>query len=77
MHNRLITFQFGAWASFATWVGLAVFSTLKVCRYHQLENIQVSMYRERQRLVNDSGSPSAPLDGRSTPPLPAPNPDTP
>ncbi|CAD0204078.1 unnamed protein product [Chrysodeixis includens] len=60
------TAQFGVWAAFATWVGLAVFSTLKVCRYHQLENIQVSMYRERQRLVNDSGSPAAP--GRSSPP---------
>lgn len=59
------TVQFGTWAAFATWVGLAVFSTLKVVRYHQLENIQVSMYRERQRLVNDSGSP---YEGRSTPP---------
>ncbi|KAJ0173415.1 hypothetical protein K1T71_010564 [Dendrolimus kikuchii] len=64
------TAQFGAWAAFATWVGLAVFSTLKVCRYHQLENIQVSMYRERQRLVNESGSPTAQdHEGRSTPPL--------
>ncbi|CAH2983599.1 unnamed protein product [Chilo suppressalis] len=50
------TAQFGAWGLFATCVGLAVFSTLKVCRYHQLQNIQVSMYRERQRLVNE-GSP--------------------
>lgn len=64
------TAQFGAWASFATWVGLAVFSTLKVCRYHQLENIQVSMYRERQRLVNESGSPTI-QEGRSTPPFDA------
>lgn len=63
------TAQFGAWAAFATWVGLAVFSMLKVCRYHQLQNIQVSMYRERQRLVNESGSPTAPRGGRSTPPL--------
>ncbi|XP_047033631.1 transmembrane protein 179 [Helicoverpa zea] len=62
------TAQFGTWAAFATMVGLAVFSTIKVCRYHQLENIQVSMYRERQRLVNESGSPAA-HDGRSTPPL--------
>lgn len=61
-------YKFGAWAAFATWVGLAVFSTLKVCRYHQLENIQVSMYRERQRLVNESGSPTA-AEGRSTPPV--------
>ncbi|KAF9807112.1 hypothetical protein SFRURICE_018535 [Spodoptera frugiperda] len=63
--------QFGAWATFATWVGLAVFSTIKVCRYHQLENIQVSMYRERQRLVNESGSPTT-QDGRSTPPIDKP-----
>ncbi|CAK1583920.1 unnamed protein product [Parnassius mnemosyne] len=62
------TAQFGAWGAFATWVGLAVFSTLKVCRYHQLQNIQVSMYRERQRLVNESGSPTT-VEGRSTPPL--------
>ncbi|XP_026486718.1 transmembrane protein 179 [Vanessa tameamea] len=53
---ELGTAQFGAWGAFATWVGLAVFSTLKVCRYHQLQNIQVSMYRERQRLVNEGGS---------------------
>ncbi|KAM3959352.1 transmembrane protein 179 [Aphomia sociella] len=66
------TAQFGAWGAFALCVGLAVFSTLKVCRYHQLENIQVSMYRERQRLVNENESPAAPADardGRSTPPL--------
>ncbi|XP_028171876.1 transmembrane protein 179 [Ostrinia furnacalis] len=67
------TIQFGAWGAFATSVGLAVFSTLKVCRYHQLQNIQESMYRERQRLVNESESPGAP-DGRSTPPLPEPEP---
>ncbi|CAG4956830.1 unnamed protein product [Colias eurytheme] len=59
---ELGTAQFGAWALFALWVGLAVFSTLKVCRYHQLQNIQVSMYRERQRLVNEP-------PGRSTPPI--------
>ncbi|XP_026332824.1 transmembrane protein 179 [Hyposmocoma kahamanoa] len=61
------TVQFAVWASFATWVGLAVFSTLKVCRYHQLENIQVSMYRERQRLMNESNSPAQ--EGWSTPPV--------
>ncbi|XP_026756555.1 transmembrane protein 179 [Galleria mellonella] len=70
------TAQFGAWGAFATWVGLAVFSTLKVCRYHQLENIQVSMYRERQRLVNEGDAApalaaDADAEGRSTPPRPA------
>ncbi|OWR40867.1 hypothetical protein KGM_212825 [Danaus plexippus plexippus] len=54
---ELGTAQFGAWGAFATWVGLAVFSTLKLCRYHQLQNIQVSMYRERQRLVNEGSTP--------------------
>ncbi|CAH2238129.1 transmembrane protein 179 [Pararge aegeria] len=53
---ELGTAQFGAWGAFATWVGLAVFAVLKVCRYHQLQNIQVSMYRERQRLVREGGS---------------------
>ncbi|CAG9789562.1 unnamed protein product [Diatraea saccharalis] len=52
--------QFGAWGLFATCVGLAVFSTLKVCRYHQLQNIQVSMYRERQRLVHEGDAPAQP-----------------
>nr|CAD7441322.1 unnamed protein product [Timema bartmani]CAD7458078.1 unnamed protein product [Timema tahoe]CAD7589983.1 unnamed protein product [Timema genevievae] len=46
------TAQFGAWASWACWVGLTVFAILKLCRYHQLENMRVSMYRERQRLIN-------------------------
>jgi hypothetical protein len=48
------TAQFGAWASWACWVGLTVFAVLKLCRYHQLENMRVSMYRERQRLINGS-----------------------
>lgn len=48
------TAQFGAWASWACWVGLTVFAVLKLCRYHQLENMRVSMYRERQRLINSN-----------------------
>ncbi|XP_055549396.1 transmembrane protein 179 [Wyeomyia smithii] len=47
------TIQFGAWASFATWVGLSVFALLKLINNHQLRNIKVSMYIERQRLVNE------------------------
>ncbi|XP_069689779.1 transmembrane protein 179 [Periplaneta americana] len=50
------TAQFGAWASWACWVGLTVFAVLKLCRYHQLENMRVSMYRERQRLINGNNS---------------------
>jgi len=41
------TAQFGAWASWACWVGLAVCAVLKLCRYHQQENIRVSMAKER------------------------------
>ncbi|XP_077285087.1 transmembrane protein 179 [Arctopsyche grandis] len=58
---ELGTAQFGAWGSFATWVGLSVFALLKLCRYHQMENVRVSMYRERQRLINEGGSPSGSL----------------
>lgn len=50
------TAQFGAWASWACWVGLTVFAVLKLCHYHQLENMRVSMYRERQRLINSNNS---------------------
>ncbi|XP_055585647.1 transmembrane protein 179 [Uranotaenia lowii] len=50
---ELGTAQFGAWASFATWVGLSVFSLLKLINNHQLRNMKVSMYIERQRLVNE------------------------
>lgn len=47
------TAQFGAWGSFATWVGLAMFALLKLVNEHQVTNMRVSMYLERQRLVND------------------------
>lgn len=64
---ELGTAQFGVWGSFATWVGLSVFALLKLCRYHQLENIRVSMYRERQRLINEnSESPGSSLGREST-----------
>ncbi|XP_034940046.1 transmembrane protein 179 [Chelonus insularis] len=43
--------QFGAWSSLSIWVGLSVFAVLKLLKYHQLENMKVSMYRERQRLM--------------------------
>ncbi|XKL68714.1 hypothetical protein PGB90_006483 [Kerria lacca] len=49
--------QFGAWTSWACWVGLTVFAVLKLCRYHQLENMRVSMFRERQRLINEGMCP--------------------
>lgn len=60
-------FQFGVWGSFASWVGLCVFALLKLCRYHQLENIRVSMYRERQKLINENAeSPGSSLGREST-----------
>lgn len=64
---QLGTAQFGIWGSFATWVGLSVFALLKLCRYHQLENLRVSMYRERQRLINENAeSPGSSLGREST-----------
>ncbi|KAK0182842.1 hypothetical protein PV327_000936 [Microctonus hyperodae] len=48
--------QFGAWSSLSIWVGLSVFAVLKLLRYHQLENMKVSMYRERQRLIEAAGN---------------------
>ncbi|GLV40617.1 uncharacterized protein CBL_04419 [Carabus blaptoides fortunei] len=66
-HIELGTAQFGVWGSFACWVGLSVFALLKLCRYHQLENIRVSMYRERQRLINETAdSPGSSLGREST-----------
>ncbi|ODN00847.1 Transmembrane protein [Orchesella cincta] len=51
---QLGTAQFGAWASWACCVGLVVFATLKLCRYHQEENMRVSMARARQRLIKNA-----------------------
>lgn len=46
----------------ACWVGLTVFALLKLCRYHQLENMRVSMFRERQRLINEGMGRTSTLD---------------
>ncbi|XP_017778837.1 PREDICTED: transmembrane protein 179 [Nicrophorus vespilloides] len=59
--------QFGIWGSFATWVGLCVFALLKMCRYHQIENMRVSMFKERRRLIYENGeSPGSSLGREST-----------
>lgn len=50
-HIELGAAQFGTWSSLSVWVGLSVFAVLKLLRYHQLENMKVSMYRERQKLI--------------------------
>ncbi|XP_045483127.1 transmembrane protein 179 [Harmonia axyridis] len=63
---ELGTAQFGVWGSFAVWVGLSVFALIKLCRYHQIENIRVSMYRERQKLINENAeSPGSSLGRES------------
>lgn len=56
-YTQFGTAQFGAWTSWVCWVGLSMFSLLKLCKYHQQENIRVSMARERARLVRDRHSP--------------------
>ncbi|XP_044746555.1 transmembrane protein 179 [Coccinella septempunctata] len=64
---ELGTAQFGVWGSFAVWVGLSVFALIKLCRYHQIENIRVSMYRERQKLINENAdSPGSSLGRESS-----------
>lgn len=55
-HIELGVAQFGSWSSLSVWVGLSVFATLKLLRYHQIENMKVSMYRERQRLIEAASS---------------------
>lgn len=56
-YTQFGTAQFGAWTSWVCWVGLSMFSFLKLCKYHQQENIRVSMARERARVVRDRYSP--------------------
>lgn len=63
------TAQFGAWGSFAIWVGLSVFALLKLINNHQLRNMKVSMYLERQKLVNEDAfleSPGVSDDGTNS-----------
>lgn len=60
------TAQFGAWGSFAGCVGLTVFACLKLISDHQMRNMKVSMFLERQRLVNDDTYRG---EGQSEPPV--------
>ncbi len=50
------TAQFGAWSAWASTIGLVVFSTLKLWRYHSEENMRVSMAIARERLVKNAAS---------------------
>lgn len=52
-YNEMGLAQFGGWALFATFAVLATFAILKLINNHQLRNMRVSMYIERQRLVNE------------------------
>ncbi|CAD7084691.1 unnamed protein product [Hermetia illucens] len=61
------TAQFGAWGAFATAVGVAVIALLKLINNHQIQNMKVSMYLERQRLVNEYAQGGS-GDGQTTPP---------
>jgi len=45
------TAQFGVWASWACCVGTSVFAILKLCRYHQQENMRLSMAKAREHLL--------------------------
>ncbi|XP_055679640.1 transmembrane protein 179 [Lutzomyia longipalpis] len=50
------TAQFGAWGAFATCVVISVAALLKLINNHEMTNMRVSMYLERQRLVNEDAS---------------------
>lgn len=72
MYNSIVEFfcilyclKFGAWGSFAISVGIGVIALLKLIQNHQVRNIKVSMYLERQKLVNQHQHQ---LDGQSTTP---------
>lgn len=52
-YNEMGLAQFGGWVLFATFSVQSTFSILKLINNHQLRNLRVTMYNERQRLVNE------------------------
>ena len=48
-------------------MGLLVFSVVKLCKYHQQENIRVSMAKERKRLIKEDLITEVPRPGRDNP----------
>jgi len=67
------TVQFGVWASWACCVGTSVFAILKLCRYHQQENMRMSMAKARENLLKKALSENG--DGESTRSVPYPSGD--
>ncbi|XP_023345481.1 transmembrane protein 179-like [Eurytemora carolleeae] len=66
-YMQLFAAQFGVWLSWTTWMGLLVFSVVKLCKYHQQENIRVSMAKERKRLIKEDLITEVPRPGRDNP----------
>jgi len=69
-YMQLFAAQFGVWLSWTTWMGLLVFAVVKLCKYHQQENIRVSMAKERKRLINEdlvTDVPTSHRPGRDNP----------
>lgn len=50
------TAQFGIWGVFASCVMICVVAYLKLISDHQMQNMKVSMFLERQRLTGDASS---------------------
>ncbi len=55
--------QFGVWLCFICCFTAFVFAVVKLCRYHHLENLRVSMAKERKRLINEDLGSEAPVPG--------------
>ena len=45
-------------------MGLTVFAVVKLCKYHQQENMRVSMAKERKRLINEDVVNEVPPSGK-------------
>lgn len=62
------TAQFGIWGTFAACVIVCVVASLKLINEHQMQNMKVSMYLERQRLVHGHGETSSLADSLNSMP---------
>jgi len=66
-YMQLFAAQFGVWLSWTTWMGLLVFAVVKLCKYHQQENMRVSMAKERKRLINEDLVTEVPSTSKGKP----------